>query len=192
MGKPSPDSMETNFTVRSLDADIPLEEYRTLPKTPLHVVLDNVRSAFNVGAIFRLCDSVRAAGLLLCGCTAFPPHLKLQKTSMGTVDYVPWRHFDKTTDAMAYLKELSVSVWGVETTSASKPYTQADYPPEIALVFGNEALGVSREVLHQCDAVIEIPMLGFKNSINVAAACAVVSCWFVHGRKTGHKKTPLV
>ena len=190
MGKPAPDSMETNFNVRSLDADIPLEEYHRLPKTPLYIILDNVRSAFNVGAIFRLCDAIRAAGLLLCGCTAFPPHLKLQKTSMGTVDYVPWRHFEKTIEAMAYLKELSVPVWGVETTSASKPYTQVDYPPEIALVFGNEALGVSRDVLHLCDAVIEIPMLGFKNSINVAAACAVLSCWYVHGRKAGQNKTP--
>jgi tRNA G18 (ribose-2'-O)-methylase SpoU len=178
--------METNFNVRSLDADISLEEYRTLPKTPIFIVLDNIRSAFNVGSIFRLCDSIRAAGLFLCGCTAFPPHLKLQKTSMGTVDYVPWMRFEKTIDAIGYLKERNVPVWAVETTSASKRYDRIEYPREIGLVFGNEALGVSGEALGLCDAIIEIPMLGFKNSINVAAACAVIACRFAY------KKAPTV
>ena len=188
MGKPDKDSVETNFEVRTLDADMSAEEYGALPKTPLYIILDNMRSAFNVGSIFRLCDSVRIAGLYLCGCTAFPPHLKLQKTSMGTVDYVPWKHFDRTCDAIHHLKGLNVPVWAVETTSASRPYDQVVYPPELAVVFGNEALGVSKEALRICDAFIEIPMLGFKNSINVAAACAVISCWFVHIIK----KTPSV
>ena len=188
MGKPDIDSLETNFKVRSLDADISIEDYRALPKTPLYVILDNMRSAFNVGSIFRLCDSVRASGLFLCGCTAYPPHLKLQKTSMGAVDYVPWMRFDTTIEAINHLKGLNVPVWAAETTSASRPYDQVDYPREVGIVFGNEALGVSKEALHICDTFIEIPMLGFKNSINVAAACAVISCWFVH--KT--KKAPLV
>ena len=180
MGKPDIDSLETNFKVRSLDADISIEDYRALPKTPLYVILDNMRSAFNVGSIFRLCDSVRAAGLFLCGCTAYPPHLKLQKTSMGAVDYVPWMRFDTTIEAINHLKGLNVPVWAAETTSASKPYDQIDFPPKVGIVFGNEALGVSKEALKTCDAFIEIPMLGFKNSLNVAAACAVISCWFVH------------
>lgn len=188
MGKPGPDSMETNFEVRTLDAGISVEEYRALPKTSLYIILDNMRSAFNVGSIFRLCDSVRASGLFLCGCTAFPPNLKLQKTSMGTVDYVPWKRFDNTLEAIRYCKDRNVPVWAAETTSASRPYDRVDYPREIGIVFGNEALGVSKEALRLCDSCIEIPMLGFKNSINVAAACAVISCWFVHETK----KTPPV
>ena len=96
MKSPGLDSTETNFPVRSLDADISLQEYAKLPKTPLYFVLDNLRSAFNVGSIFRLADILRVKGLLLCGTTAFPPHLKLAKTSMGAVDYVPWQRFETT------------------------------------------------------------------------------------------------
>ena len=99
---------------------------------------------------------------------------------MGAVDYVPWMRFDTTIEAINHLKGLNVPVWAAETTSASKPYDQIDFPPKVGIVFGNEALGVSKEALKTCDAFIEIPMLGFKNSLNVAAACAVISCWFVH------------
>ena len=165
---------ETNFEVRSFDAKIPLERYNLLPKNPLYIVLDNLRSAFNVGSIFRLCDAMRVSGLFLCGYTASPPHIKLEKTSLGTIDYVPWRKFPSTVEAVRYLKERKIPVWAAETTSASVPYDKADYPSPLGLVFGNEALGVSGEVLALCDGLVEIPLKGFKNSINVAASCAVI------------------
>jgi tRNA G18 (ribose-2'-O)-methylase SpoU len=183
MKNPGIDSIETNFKVRSFDATISYEEYRRLPKNPLYIILDNLRSAFNVGSIFRLCDSLRVKGLFLCGSTAFPPHVKLEKTSMGTIGFVPWTRFEKTEDAALHLKKQNVPIWAVETTSLSKPYTAVRYPHELAIVLGNEALGISREVLSLCDTFIEIPMMGFKNSINVAAACAVIGCWFVHTQK---------
>jgi 23S rRNA (guanosine2251-2'-O)-methyltransferase len=183
MKHPGFDSTETNFEVRSFDAKISCEEYNCLPKNPLYIILDNLRSAFNVGSIFRLCDSLRVKGLFLCGSTAFPPHLKLEKTSMGTVNYVPWERYEKTTEAVLKLKNQNVPVWAAETTSLAKPYTVCNYPDELGIVFGNEALGVSGEVLQLCDAFVEIPMYGFKNSINVAAACAVIGCWFVHAKK---------
>jgi len=169
-----PGDMETNFEVRSFDARIPLEQYNLLNKNPLYIILDNLRSAFNVGSIFRLCDAMRVSGLFLCGYTASPPHVKLEKTSLGTINYVPWRKFPSTIDAVRFLKEQNIPVWAAETTSASVPYDKAGYPSPLGIVFGNEALGVSAEVLSLCDGLVEIPLQGFKNSINVAASCAVI------------------
>jgi tRNA G18 (ribose-2'-O)-methylase SpoU len=166
--------METNFEVRSHDLEIPFSEYRALPKSPLWIVLDNLRSAFNVGSIFRLCDTMRVSGLYLCGYTAHPPHRKLDKTSLGTVEYVPWRHFDETAGAVADLQADGIPVLAVETTTTARRYDTVDYPEPVALVFGNEALGVSREVLDRCDGHVEIPTFGYKNSLNVATAVAVV------------------
>jgi tRNA G18 (ribose-2'-O)-methylase SpoU len=177
--------METNFHVRSFDARIPPEEYAALEKNPVYIILDNLRSAFNVGSIFRLCDAMRVSGLFLCGYTASPPHVKLDKTSLGTIDYVPWRKFAAATDAVAYLRERGVAVWAAETTSKSVPYNTAAYPSPLGLVFGNEALGVSPEALEMCDGLVEIPLYGFKNSINVAAACAVIGFAALGNRGTG-------
>jgi tRNA G18 (ribose-2'-O)-methylase SpoU len=165
---------ETNFEVRSFDARIPVEQYAALPKTPLYIILDNLRSAFNVGSVFRLCDAMRVSGLFLCGYTASPPHAKLDKTSLGTIDYVPWKKFPTAVEAVLYLKGRGVPVWAAETTSKSLPYNAVRYPSPLGIVFGNEALGVSAEALEACDALVEIPLYGFKNSINVAASCAVI------------------
>ncbi len=166
--------METSFEIRTFDSSFSIEQYQELPKAPIYIILDNLRSAFNVGAIFRLCDTMRVSGLFLCGYTAFPPHDKLFKTSMGTVDFVPWRHFDSTLEAIQYCHDQNISVWGAETTSHSELYTRVELPKTVALVFGNEALGISPEVLKQCDKIIEIPVFGFKNSLNVATACSVI------------------
>ncbi len=166
--------METSFEVRSFDADMSLDAYNKLPKLPLYFILDNLRSAFNVGAIFRTCDILRVKGLFLCGYTAYPPHKKLEKTSLGTIEYVPWQYFETTLEAIAHLQQDDVPVWAAETTSASALYTDLIYPPELGIVLGNEALGVSPEVMAQCDDLIEIPTYGFKNSLNVASACAVL------------------
>jgi tRNA G18 (ribose-2'-O)-methylase SpoU len=164
----------TVLQVRSLDADISLQEYKELVKNPLYIILDNLRSAFNVGAIFRTCDALRVSGLFLCGYTAYPPHIKLQKTSMGTIDYVPWKHFDKTVDAVKYLQDQGIPVWAAETTSHSQSLYDVKFPCKLGLVFGNEALGVSRQVVDMCDNLIEIPQWGFKNSLNVAISCGII------------------
>ena len=174
MGRLIKGDMETNFDVRSFDSSIPLDEYRALPKNPLYIILDNLRSAFNVGSIFRLCDAFRVKGLFLCGYTAAPPNKKLLKTSLGTIDYVPWKRFETTREAVEWLKAQQVPVWAAETTSLSKPLHEVMFPPEVGIIFGNEALGVEKEILEMCDQLIEIPLYGFKNSINVAASCAVV------------------
>ncbi len=182
---------ETNYEVRSHDARMGVEEYNRLPRNPLYVVLDNLRSAFNVGAVFRLCDALRATGLFLCGYTAHPPHLKLAKTSLGTVDYVPWKHFGDTLEAVAWLRERHIPVWGAETCSHAVRFDRARWPAAVAIVLGNEALGVSREVLDSCDRVVEIPQFGYKNSLNVAAACAVLGFRFVEKRGIAKETAPL-
>jgi 23S rRNA (guanosine2251-2'-O)-methyltransferase len=174
---------ETNFEIRSFDAAIPPDEYRKLPKNRLFIILDNLRSAFNVGAIFRTCDALRVSGLYLCGCTAFPPHVKLEKTSLGTIDYVPWEHYDSPFDAVKSLQAKKIPVWAAETTSRSKPFYQMKYPPALGLVFGNEALGVSREVLEICNEIIEVPLYGFKNSLNVATSVGVIGFRAIEGMK---------
>lgn len=166
--------METNFEVRSFDAEITKEAYDRLPKLPLYFILDNLRSAFNVGSIFRTCDILRVKSLFLCGYTACPPHAKLEKTALGTIDYVPWRYFESAVDVVDYLRDRSIAVWAAETASGSVPYDEAVFPDELAIVLGNEALGVSRDVLERCDSLVEIPTRGYKNSLNVASACAVL------------------
>lgn len=173
-GKPRKGDIETSFTVRSFDAHMPLDEYRALPKHPLYIILDNLRSAFNVGAVFRLCDGMRVSGLFLCGYTAYPPHSKLEKTSLGTMNYVPWQHFATTLEAVSFLKQQGIPVWAAETTSHSVDYRICAYPDKLGIVFGNEALGVEKEVLEACDQLVEIPLYGFKNSLNVATSCAVM------------------
>ena len=173
-GKHKQSHIETNFEVRTLDAAISPDDYRRLPKNPLYIILDNLRSAFNVGAIFRTCDALRVSGLYLCGYTAFPPHDKLAKTSLGTIDFVPWKHFASAKEAVQSLQAEGVPVWAAETTTTSKPYCAVPYPSRLGIVFGNEALGVSGEALDICDAIIEISLFGFKNSLNVATSCGII------------------
>jgi tRNA G18 (ribose-2'-O)-methylase SpoU len=166
---------ETTFEVRNFDVYIPLDEYAQLGKHPLYLVLDNLRSAFNVGSIFRSADAARLAGVFTCGYTAHPPHPKLDKTALGTLDYVPTRHFDTGLEALDYLAAEGISTWALETTSHSCCYTEVKYPAPLALVLGNEALGVDHDVLARCEQLLEIPMYGYKNSLNVAAAAAVAA-----------------
>jgi tRNA G18 (ribose-2'-O)-methylase SpoU len=173
-GKPCKGEMETWIDVRHFDASMTPDAYSALPKNPLYIILDNLRSAFNVGAIFRLCDGMRVSGLYLCGCTAFPPHIKLEKTSMGTTGFVPWRHFPTAIEPVQYLKSRGIEVWAAETTSNSACYTTLSFPSELGIVFGNEAAGVEKKVLALCDLLVEIPLFGFKNSLNVATSCAVL------------------
>ncbi len=165
---------ESGFDVRSHDLDIPLDEYASLPKFPVTLVLDNLRSAFNVGSIFRTADTTRLQRVVTCGYTAHPPHPRLDKTALGTVDYVDSVHVDSTLAAVADLQAKGVAVWALETTSDSLAYTEVTYPQPLALVLGNEALGVARDVLDQCDALVQVPVFGYKNSLNVACTAAVV------------------
>ena len=139
-----------------------------------HVVLDNIRSAFNVGSVFRTCDAAGVEHLHLCGISACPPNPKLLKTSLGAERTVPWSHCIDARERLAQLREAGLALYAVERTDASVPYTEVDYPEHCALIFGHEVAGVAAPLLEMADRVIEIPMLGRKNSLNVATSVGVV------------------
>lgn len=141
----------------------------------VHVILDNVRSAFNVGSIFRTADAAGIGCLHLCGITCWPPHPKLEKTSLGAHQYVPWRRHESTEEALRALRAQGVPVAALETHPEARVMGDFVWPRPVGLVLGHEVVGVSEEVLALCDFKVRIPMFGRKNSLNVASAFAVVA-----------------
>ena len=156
------------ITLRLGDSDEARQE-RTLP---VWLVLDNLRSAYNVGNIFRVAEATRAAGIVTCGYTATPPHIKLQKTARGCDELVPCEHFDSTAEAVASLRGRGMKVYAVETVEESKLYWEAPIELPCALVLGNEAHGVSREMLEFADKRVRIEIQNIE-SLNVAIAGAI-------------------
>ncbi len=166
--------METKYDIRSFDSELTPEEFRKIPRCPITLILDNLRSAFNVGSIVRTADCTRVEKIYFCGITAHPPHKKLDKTSLGAMPYVPWEYRKHVTEAISELKEKGIPVIGLELTSRSQLIWDTEFPLPLGLILGNEALGVSQEALSLADDIVEIPMLGFKNSINVSVASGIV------------------
>ena len=142
------------------------------------IALDNVRSIFNVGAIFRTSDSVGAEKLILGGYTPYPPMEKLIKTSLGALDYVSWDHKENE-ELIKFLTEFKNDggkVYSVEQNEASVCYTDIDLTWEKSIyIFGNEISGVRKEILDISDHIIEIPMYGKKNSLNVSVTVGIIS-----------------
>ena len=145
-----------------------------MPRPEIHIVLDRLRSAHNVGNIFRLADAVGANEIVCCGYTAAPPHPKLVTTAMGADKTVPFRSFPTAADALRELKAEGCKAVAVETLETACDAWKFDYPDKIALLLGNEALGISPDALELCDAAVSLPMFGTKVSINVGNCAAVV------------------
>ncbi|MGC9367254.1 MAG: RNA methyltransferase, partial [bacterium] len=143
-------------------------------RKPFKVILDNMRSARNVGAIMRTSDAAGAGELILCGTTAIPPHKKIEQTAMGAEKYLQWRYEIHTLPAVKILKQQGLPIVVMETTTRSKNIWEVNYPRNLVLVCGNEALGIGEGVLELADYIVEIPMFGYKNSLNVASAFSVV------------------
>ena len=144
-------------------------------KPQIAIVLDRLRSAHNTGNIFRLADAVGAREVLCCGYTPAPPHPKLEKTAMGADKTMPCRVFPSALDAIKALRsEGYAMVVAAEGVTGSPCAWDFDYKFPLAIVFGNEALGVSQEALDACDAIVSLPMLGMKISINVGNCAAAV------------------
>lgn len=141
---------------------------------PAVIVLDRLRSAFNVGNIFRLADAVRADRIVTCGYTATPPHAKLARTARGCDGVVPCRHRDSAAEAVRELKEAGHVVYAVETVAGARYVWDTALRFPAAFVFGNEALGVAAAALALCDGFLRLPAVGVKNSVNVANCAAVV------------------
>lgn len=152
------------------------EEYKSLPESGVVVVLDNVRSAHNVGSAFRTADSFKADKVWLCGICAVPPSAEIHKSALGAEDSVAWEHVDNTMDAVARLKEEGYTIVSIEQTVGSVMLDA--FRPEkgrrYALVFGNEVSGVGQDVVDASDFSIEVPQFGTKHSLNVSVTVGVI------------------
>lgn len=162
--------------LRNHDKSLAEVDKDQMPRYPLTIVLDNIRSAHNVGNILRLAEAARITKVVLCGITPAPPNPSLLKTALGAEAYVPVEQEGSTLEAVKKLKEEGLVVWGIETTSKSKTIWKADMPREsgVAVLFGNELCGVDAQVLKECDELICLPTHGVKNSLNVATCASVV------------------
>lgn len=141
---------------------------------PYVVILDNIRSALNVGAIFRTCDGAGATKLYLCGITPYPPHNRIPKTALGAEEYVEWERCNSTTDLVKKLINEGYTIFCIEQTPKSLSYSEAKFPPKSAIIFGHEITGVDQEILDMADYHIQIPMFGQKNSLNVATTAGII------------------
>jgi 23S rRNA (guanosine2251-2'-O)-methyltransferase len=160
-----------------------VDEFRQSEKIPVVAVLENVRSAYNVGSVFRTADAFLLEGVYLCGYTAFPPHKEIRKTALGAEETVYWQHFKKVTDAIEALRQAGYQIFAVEQAEKSIPLHLFGSPEDkIALVFGNEVTGVEQATIALCDGCIEIPQLGMKHSLNISVAAGVVLWEVVKGR----------
>lgn len=153
-----------------------VEQFREADKLPLIVVLDDVRSLYNVGSVFRSCDAFRVEAVYLCGITATPPHPEIHKTALGGEDSVAWRYFPSALEAVEELRRQGVFVYSVEQVEGSTKLHHLQLDPSLryALVLGNEVKGVHQEVVDASDGCIEIPQLGTKHSLNVSVTAGIV------------------
>jgi tRNA G18 (ribose-2'-O)-methylase SpoU len=139
------------------------------------IILDRLRSAHNTGNIFRIADAVGAKEIICCGYTPAPPHPKLAKTAMGAEQNVKFRHFENSADAVRALRLEGIrQILAVESGPEGTCAWEKKYIFPLALVFGNEALGISTETIQLCDGIVSLPMFGIKSSINVGNCAAVV------------------
>lgn len=153
-----------------------LAEFKEADKQPLVVVLDHVRSLYNVGSVFRSSDAFRISGVCLCGITARPPHPEIHKTALGAEESVDWRYFERTEDAVSWLKDAGYTVLAVEQCEGSTMLQDFHRQPgrKYAVVFGNEVKGVQQQVVDSCDGCLEIPQYGTKHSLNVSVTAGIV------------------
>jgi tRNA G18 (ribose-2'-O)-methylase SpoU len=160
------------------------EEFQEKEKLPLIVVLDNVRSLFNVGSVFRTSDAFLIEEIFLCGITSTPPHTEIHKTALGAETTVKWRYFQKTEDAVSYLKNENWSVVAIEQVEGSTMLSDFDFNAngKLAVVFGNEVKGVQQSVVNLCDNCIEIPQFGTKHSLNISVTAGIVIWEFAKNR----------
>ncbi len=152
------------------------EEYKHIDKLPLVVVLDEVRSLYNVGSVFRSSDAFAVSAVYLCGITAVPPHPEIHKTALGAEDSVDWKYFKYTQDAVNELKREGYEVLSVEQVEHSTllQHIDLDANKKYAIILGNEVKGVQQEVVNMCDGCIEIPQFGTKHSLNVSVTAGIL------------------
>lgn len=153
-----------------------VESYKETPKTPIIVILDNIRSAHNVGAAFRTSDAFLVQEIALCGITAQPPHREILKTAIGATKSVAWQHFESTQKAVAHYRRQGFQIAAIEQAEGSLALqnVQLQAQDKIAIVFGNEVKGVDQEIMNSVDLCIEIPQFGTKHSFNISVSMGIV------------------
>lgn len=162
---------------------ISVTEFKSSEKHPVVVVLDNIRSAFNIGSIFRTADALAIEGVYLCGITATPPHREIYKTALGASESVEWNYFKNTLDAISELKKKGYQILSLEQVEDSVMLDEfeSSVNSKCALVVGNEVDGVMQEVIDSSDVCIEIPQYGTKHSFNVSVS-AGIALWDIIGK----------
>ena len=155
---------------------ISAEEYKETTKTPIVVVLDNIRSCNNIGSVFRTSDALLIEAVHLCGITATPPNKEIHKTALDAEKSVPWEYFEKTEDSITGLKTKGYRIFAIEQVEKSimLPDFDVEEGAKLALVFGNEVKGVQQKVVNLCDGAIEIPQFGMKHSFNISVSAGIV------------------
>lgn len=151
-----------------------VSEVKRKKRSEIYALLDNVRSLYNVGAIFRTSDAVLLKKLYLCGITGSPPRKEISKTALGAEEIVPWEYSDDSIEIIKKLKKKGVKIVAVELAHDSVSYTDAKYDFPVCFVFGHEVEGVSDEVMELADMSVIIPMLGRANSLNVSTCCGII------------------
>ncbi len=152
------------------------EEYKASEKTPLIIILDNIRSLNNIGSVFRTADAFLVKKIYLCGITAKPPHKDIQKTALGATDSVDWEYAEDVMEVVSKLQNEGVFVASIEQAELAVNLNDFSVQKELtyAIVFGNEVKGVQQKVVTASDAVIEIPQFGTKHSLNISVSVGVV------------------
>ncbi|WP_339649745.1 RNA methyltransferase [uncultured Salegentibacter sp.] len=153
-----------------------VQEFKEAEKTPIIVILDNIRSLNNIGSVFRSADAFLIEKIYLCGITAQPPHKDIQKTALGATETVAWEYVENTLEVVEKLQQEKTKVFSIEQAEGSVMLNDFKAQPgeKIAVVFGNEVKGVQQEVVSASDGIIEIPQLGSKHSLNIAVSVGVV------------------
>ncbi len=166
-----------------------MQEYKEKEKLPIVVVLDNVRSLSNVGAVLRTSDAFMVEGVMLCGVTGCPPSPEIHKTALGAEESVEWRHYEKTTDCISDLKNAGYTICVLEQVEESVSLEQFSVNPDwrYAVVLGNEVKGVGQDVVDMSDYCLEIPQFGTKHSLNVSVSGGIAIWHFFTAMIKNHK-----
>lgn len=155
---------------------IGIDEFKSIEKYPIIVILDSIRSLHNVGSIFRSCDALKIEKVLLCGLTACPPHKEIHKTALGATETVSWEYYEDVLEAVSYCKEQGFQIISAEQAEETVLLQDLNKKSQekLAFVFGNEVFGVNQKVISESDFVLEIPQFGTKHSFNVSVSAGII------------------
>ncbi|WP_395077267.1 RNA methyltransferase [Flavobacterium sp.] len=153
-----------------------IDDFKVAKKTPIIIVLDDIRSLHNIGSVFRTADSFLIEKIYLCGITAKPPNKEIHKTALGATETVNWEYSENVLDVIDILEQKNISVFAIEQVENATFLNdfKVEKDKKYALIFGNEVFGVNQEAIKKCDGSIEIPQLGTKHSLNISVSAGIV------------------